>query len=352
MRRISIAGRTLGPGCKPYIIAELSGNHNQSLDRALMLIDAASAASVDAVKLQTYTADTMTIDVSEGEFTIRSKSSPWYGKTLYQLYQEAHTPWEWHEPILRRCREKGLTCFSTPFDESAVEFLEDLGVPCYKIASFENTDHALIEKVARTGKPLFLSTGMASLDELEEAVALVRSVGNEQLILLKCTSAYPAPPEAANISTIPDLYQRFRCYVGLSDHTLGVNVATGSVALGAIAIEKHLTLKRSDGGVDAGFSLEPEEMAALVSASATVWASLGTPTYGPTKQERDSLVFRRSLYIVRDIETGAVLTRDNLRAIRPGFGLPPKLLTTFLGKRVVKDVKRGTPLSLDLIEKE
>ncbi len=257
INNIKIESRIIGLNCSPFVVAELSGNHNQSLDRALALVDAAANAGVDAVKLQTYTADTMTIDLKEREFFIDDRNSLWYGKSLYELYKEAHTPWEWHQPIFERCKKSGLICFSTPFDNTAVDFLEDLGAPCYKIASFENTDTRLLRKVASTGKPVIISTGMASLSDLEETVNTIRKAGCNDLVLLKCTSSYPASPKNANILTIPHMREMFNCHVGLSDHTLGIGVAVASVALGATVIEKHLTLSREDGGVDAAFSLEP-----------------------------------------------------------------------------------------------
>ncbi len=349
MDPIKINGHFIGKEHPPFIIAEMSGNHNGSLERALAIVEAAAAAGAHAVKLQTYTADTMTLDLEEGEFFIDDPENLWQGKSLYRLYQEAATPWEWHEPLFRRCRELGLVCFSTPFDATAVDFLEDLGVPCYKIAAFENTDLPLIRKVAATGKPLFISTGMATVAELEEAVFAARAAGCSQLVLLKCTSAYPAPPEEANLLTIPHLRELFRCYVGLSDHTLGIGTAVAAVALGAVAVEKHLTLSRMEGGVDADFSLEPEELKNLVTEADRAWRSLGQVSYGPGRKEEASLKHRRSLYIVADLEAGEVLTPENLRAIRPGLGLAPRFYDLVLGKTVKKAVKKGTPLSWDML---
>lgn len=346
---MKIAGRLVGPGAPPFVIAEMSGNHNQSLERALALVDAAAAAGAHALKIQTYTADTMTIDVSEGEFSIKDKNSLWSGKTLYQLYQEAHTPWEWHAPIFERARSRGMIGFSSPFDETAVDFLEKLGAPCYKIASFENTDIPLIRKVASTGKPMIISTGMATMEELEESVGAARSAGARDIVLLKCTSTYPATPDDTNILTIPDMRSRFGCDVGLSDHTMGIGVAVASVALGACAVEKHFTLRRADGGVDAAFSLEPEELRSLVVEVERAWQALGAVRYGATDKEKKSLAFRRSLYVVQDLKAGAVLTRQNVRAIRPGLGLPPKHLDSVLGKKIKRDAKRGTPLTADLV---
>jgi N-acetylneuraminate synthase len=344
-----IAGRSIGREHEPFVIAEMSGNHNQSIERALSIVDAAAASGAHAVKIQTYTPDTMTLDLSHGEFFIADPTSQWQGRSLYDLYAEACTPWEWHSAIFERARERGIIAFSTPFDATSVEFLEELDVPCYKIASFENTDLPLIRQVAATGKPLIISTGMASIAELEDAVRAAREAGCEQLVLLKCTSTYPATPANTNIRTIPHLRELFGTEVGLSDHTLGVGVAVASVALGATVIEKHFTLSRGDGGVDSTFSLEPLEMAALVAETQRAWAALGQVTYGPTEAEHKSLVFRRSLYISEDLPSGTVLTRQNLRAIRPGLGLSPKFLELALGRTVKRDVVRGTPLAWDLL---
>ncbi|OEU54983.1 MAG: pseudaminic acid synthase [Desulfuromonadales bacterium C00003096] len=346
---IEIAGRPVGSEAPPLVIAEMSGNHNQSLARALEIVEAAAASGAHALKLQTYTAETMTLDIDAGEFVIEDPASLWQGKSLYELYQEAHTPWEWHQPIFDRARELGLICFSTPFDETAVDFLESLDCPAYKIASFENTDLSLIRKVAVTGKPMIISTGMATVAELDETVRTARDAGCNDLVLLKCTSTYPAPPENTNLLTIPHMRELFGCQVGLSDHTMGVGVSVASVALGATVIEKHFTLRRTDGGVDSAFSLEPEEMQALVAESERSWQALGKVNYGPTEKERKSLVFRRSLYIAKDLRAGDVLTRENLRAIRPGYGLPPKYLENFMGRKVNRDLKSGTPVSWDLI---
>ena len=349
MKTIMIGGRQVGSGAAPFIVAEMSGNHNQSLDRALAIVDAAAAAGAHALKIQTYTADTMTLDLAEREFSIRDEGSLWQGKSLYKLYEEAYTPWEWHAPIFERCRQRGMIGFSTPFDETAVEFLEKLDAPCYKIASFENIDLPLIRKCAATGKPLVISTGMASLAELEDAVQAARSAGCTELVLLKCTSTYPADPDNSHIRTIPHLRELFGCEVGLSDHTMGTGVAVASVALGATLIEKHFTLRRADGGVDSAFSLEPEELNALVVESERAWRALGRVQYGPTKAEEASLQYRRSLYVVRDLKAGDQLTAENVRAIRPGRGLPPKWIDQVLGKKVCRDVARGTPLTFDLL---
>jgi len=346
---MKIGSRLIGNKYSPFIIAEMSGNHNQSLERALEIVEAAAASGAHALKLQTYTADTMTLDIAEGEFVIDDPKSIWNGRNLYELYDEAHTPWEWHKPIFERCKVLGLICFSTPFDATSVDFLEELDVPCYKIASFENVDIPLIKKVAATGKPIIMSTGMASLAELDEAVTAAREAGCKELILLKCTSSYPATPENTNILTIPHLRELFDCEVGLSDHTMGVGVSVASVALGATVVEKHFTLCREDGGVDSAFSLEPEEMKSLVLETERAWQALGQVSYGPTEAEKKSLVFRRSLYIVEDMQAGDVLTVENLRAIRPGHGLSPKFLESILGKKINMAVNRGTPVSWELI---
>lgn len=347
-RFIDLGGRRVGIGYPPLLVAEMSGNHNQSLPRALEIVEAAARSGAHALKIQTYTPDTMTLDLADGEFFIEDPDSLWCGASLHQLYEQAHTPWEWHEPIFRRARELGMLAFSTPFDETAVDFLETFDVPCYKIASFENTDLPLVRKVAATGKPMIVSTGMATLAELDELVRCARDAGCRDLVLLKCTSTYPATPRNTNIATIPHLRQMFDCEVGLSDHTLGVGVAVAAVTLGASVIEKHFTLARADGGVDSAFSLEPAEFAQLVVESERASQAIGTVCYGPTEQERKSLVYRRSLYVVADIPAGGELTPANMRAIRPGFGLPPKHFDALLGRRVVRDVKRGTPVSWGL----
>jgi N-acetylneuraminate synthase len=347
-RSINIAGRLVGQDHPPFVIAEMSGNHNSSLDRALQIVEAAAQSGAAALKIQTYTPDTMTLDIDAGEFHIGDPDSLWKGTSLYRLYAEAQTPWEWHAAIFERARSLGIVAFSSPFDGSAVDFLEALEVPAYKIASFENTDIPLIRRVAATGKPMIISTGMASIEELGESVSAARQAGCKDLILLKCTSSYPATPANSNIRTIPHLRALFDCEVGISDHTMGVGVSVASVALGASVIEKHFTLSRADGGVDSAFSLEPEEMRSLVVDSARAWQSLGAVSYGPTEAERKSLVFRRSLYVVEDMRAGERFTEKNLRAIRPGKGLPPALYARVLGRTVKEDVKRGTPLSWDL----
>jgi N-acetylneuraminate synthase len=348
MPSFQIAGRPIGRDAPPLVIAEMSGNHNQSLERALAIVDAAAAAGAHALKIQTYTADSMTLDIASGEFAINDPKSLWNGRTLYDLYKEAATPYDWHKPIFDRCREKGVICFSTPFDAHAVDFLESLGAPAYKIASFENIDLPLIAKAASTGKPLIISTGMATAAEIDEAVRAARDAGGRDIVLLKCTSTYPATPANTNITTIPNMRDAFGTEVGLSDHTMGVGVAVASVALGAVVIEKHFTLSRADGGVDSTFSLEPAEMASLVVETKRAWEALGRVSYGPTAAEKNSLQFRRSLYVVEDIKAGTKLTDKNVRAIRPGSGLPPKFIGQVIGRAVARDVKRGTPVSWDL----
>lgn len=336
-------------GKEPFIIAEMSGNHNQSLERALEIVDAAAESGVHALKLQTYTADTITLNVNEGEFVIHDEENLWKGQSLYNLYQNAYTPWEWHKPIFDRCKQLGIICFSTPFDETAVDFLEELDVPMYKIASFENNHLPLIKKVASTGKPMIISTGMASIAELDELVTTARKAGCKDLIILKCTSTYPASPENSNLLTIPHMKELFGCQVGLSDHTLGIGVSVASVALGATVIEKHFTLSRAEGGVDAAFSMEPDEMKALVEETKRAWQALGKIKYGPTEKERASMKFRRSIYVSKDLKKGDVLTEENIRIIRPGYGLEPKYYEMLLGKRVSEDVEAGQPVSWNIL---
>ncbi|MDA7434764.1 pseudaminic acid synthase [Synechococcus sp. AH-601-J22] len=343
---IHIAGRPIGADHPPFVIAEMSGNHNQSLERALEIVEAAAKAGAHAIKLQTYTADTMTLDVRGGSFDINDPGSLWAGKNLHDLYKQAYTPWEWHAPIMQRASELGIICFSSPFDETAVDFLLDLDVPAFKIASFENNHLPLIQKVASTGKPLIISTGMATLGELDQAVIIARNAGCEQLILLKCTSTYPANPENTNISTIPHLKQLFGVEVGLSDHTMGVGVAVASVALGASVIEKHFTLSRADGGVDSAFSLEPPELSSLVLESERAWQSIGAITYGPTKLEKNSLIFKRSIYACKDISPGDMFSTENIKIVRPGDGAPPYLFHDILDTTSHSHFKKGEPLSL------
>lgn len=334
----------------PFIIAEMSGNHNQSLDKALAIVEEASRCGVDALKIQTYTADTMTLDLKENEFFIKDKNSLWQGNSLYELYQKAYTPWEWHKPIFDKCKELGIIGFSSPFDASAVDFLEELNVPLYKIASFENTDLALLKKVAQTKKPVIVSTGMANVAEIYEAVETLRNNGCNDITLLKCTSEYPADPRDINLATIPHLQQLFPdCKIGLSDHTMGIGVSLGAIALGAKVIEKHFTISRAEGGVDSAFSMEPGEMKLLVEQVKFVDQAIGNVHYGITPKEKNSLMFRRSLYIVEDMKAGETLTTKNLRAIRPGLGLPCKFYDILLGKKVKKDCKKGVAINWEII---
>jgi pseudaminic acid synthase len=346
---IIIGQHLLGPHVRPFIVAELSGNHNGSLKRALQLVEEAHKAGVQAIKLQTYTADTMTLNINKGHFFIEDKNSLWKGRTLYDLYQEAHTPWEWHAPIFEKARSLGLAAFSTPFDATSIDFLETLDVPCYKIASLEIVDHALIAKAASTKKPLIISTGGATEEEIKEAVLVAKNAGCRQLVLLKCTSAYPAPPESMNLKTIPDMQSKFGCLVGLSDHSLGVGAAVASIPLGACLIEKHITLSRDEDGVDAKFSLEPHEFKMLVEETIQAWKAQGKVFYGIDAAEQGTLLFRRSLYFVRDIKKGQLITQDDIRAIRPGDGLAPKHLATLIGKRAAVDISLGTPTSWKLV---
>lgn len=349
-RKIKIAERLIGPDYPPFVIAEISGNHNQSLVRALEIVTAAAKTGAHAVKIQTYTPDTMTLDLNEREFHISDPSSLWANNSLYKLYGEAYTPWEWHKQIFERAHKLGIIAFSTPFDNTAVDFLEGLDVPCYKIASFENTDLPLIRRVAATRKPMIISTGMATIAELDDAVCAAREGGCIDLILLKCTSTYPATASNTNIRTIEHMQKMFDCEVGLSDHTMGVGVSVASIALGATVIEKHFTLNRSDGGVDSAFSMEPTEMSQLVVETERAWQALGKINYGATESEKKSIIFRRSLYVVSDLKAGDVLTKDNVRSIRPGLGLLTKYLDAVLGRSIKKDIKRGTGLSWDLLK--
>jgi pseudaminic acid synthase len=344
---LHISDRAIGLDHPPLVIAEMSGNHNQSLERALAIVEAAARAGAHAIKLQTYTAETITLDVRGGSFEISDPDSPWVGHNLYDLYSKAYTPWEWHRPIMDRARELGLICFSSPFDETAVDFLLELDVPAFKIASFENNHLPLIQKAAATGKPLIISTGMASLGELDDAVRTARKAGCTELILLKCTSTYPASPDNTNLRTIPHLRELFGCEVGLSDHTMGVGTAVAAVALGATVIEKHFTISRAEGGVDSAFSLEPLELAALVEESKRAWQGLGHVRYGPTEAESNSLKFRRSIYVSEDISEGECFNSENLRIVRPGYGAPPYLLEQLLGCPAPRSYQRGQPLILD-----
>lgn len=346
----TICDYKIGPEMPPFIVAEMSGNHNQSLEKAIEIVDMAASSGAHALKIQTYTADTMTLDLQKNEFFISDEKSLWKGKSLYELYKLAHTPWEWHKTIFERCKEKGIICFSTPFDSTSVDFLETLNAPCYKIASFENTDLKLIKKVAQTQKPIIVSTGMANISEISDIVSTIKKEGNDKIILLKCTSSYPATPENSNIRTIPHLKEAFDINVGLSDHTLGIGVAVASVALGAAMIEKHFTTSRAEGGVDSAFSLEPNEMSSLVKECHHAFLGLGKINYGLNSSEEKSLVFRRSLYISKDVKKGESITEENMRSIRPGLGLSPKFFDLLLGKKIRKDLPQGTPLSWDLFE--
>lgn len=350
MNEIRIENKVIGPAHRPFIIAEMSGNHNQSLERALQIVDAAAATGVDALKIQTYTADTMTLDLHEREFSITDPNSLWAGRSLHDLYQEAHTPWEWHKTIFDRCARHGIIGFSTPFDATAVDFLESLSMPLYKVASFENTDLPLIRKIAATGKPIIISTGMATVAELDETVRAAQVAGCKELVLLKCTSTYPASPENSNLRTIAHMRDLFGTEVGLSDHTMGTGVAVAAVAFGATVIEKHFTLSRAEGGVDSAFSLEPAEMKQLVEETTRAWQAMGKISYGPTESEKKSLQFRRSLYVSQDIKAGERFSHENVREIRPGFGLAPKYSEVIIGKTARADVKKGTPLTWDLLE--
>lgn len=334
----------VGNNYPPFIIAEMSGNHNQSLERALEIVDAAAQCGVNAIKLQTYTADTITM---KNVHTINDNNSLWNGMDLHNLYKEAYTPWEWHHSIFERAKQKGLVCFSSPFDESSVDFLETLNVPCYKIASFENTHHPLLRKVASTGKPVIMSTGVASFEDIVESIDVLKEAGCKNLVILKCTSTYPASPENTNILTIPDMMQKFDCLVGLSDHTMGIGVSIGAVALGACVIEKHFTLRRSDGGVDSAFSMEPDEMKILVDEAQKVWLARGRVTYELTEKEKNSIVFKRSIYVSDDVEEGTVITEQNIRVIRPAMGLAPKYYFEILGKKFNKKMLKGTPLKME-----
>lgn len=346
---MQINGREISRSQRPYLIAEMSGNHNHSLGRALEIVTAAAESGADAIKLQTYTADTLTLDVDMPGFVIEDEKSLWHGRRLYDLYGEAYTPWEWHAPIMEHAKSLGIDCFSSPFDASAVDFLEGLNVPAYKIASFELVDLPLVRKVAETGKPMILSTGMASVIEIGEALRVCREAGNDQLCILKCTSTYPATPENTHIATIPNMRDAFGCEVGLSDHTMGTGVAVGATVLGSVLVEKHFTLARADGGVDSAFSLEPAEFRLLREETERAWQALGQVTYGGTKAEAASVQFRRSLYVAEDMAPGEAFTATNLRSVRPGYGLAPKHFDKLLGKRVNRSLKKGTPVSWDLI---
>jgi len=349
LNTFKIGTKEIGLGMKPFMIAEMSGNHNRSLDTALAIIDAAAASGADAVKIQTYTPDTLTLDVRSGDFLIEDPNSLWFGRTLYDLYGEAHTPWTWHEAIFKRAAERGILCFSTPFDDTSVDFLEQLGVPAYKIASFENNHLPLLKKVAATGKPVIVSTGISTLTDLSLAYDTLEANGCNELVLLKCTSTYPALPSNSNLKTIPHLREMFNCQVGLSDHTLGIGVAVAAIALGATVIEKHFTLDRSEGGVDSAFSLEPKEFEMLVEECNRAFLSLGSVKYGILDDEKKSARFKRSIYITADMKKGDEFTTNNIKIIRPGFGLPPLFYDIILGKRINQDARRGIALTHELI---
>lgn len=348
MKEIQIAGRNIGPGHSPYIIAEMSANHNGDIERAFKTIDMAKAMGADAVKIQSYTADTITIDCDNEDFQIRG--GMWDGYTLYSLYKWAETPFEWHKPIFDHARNTGIILFSTPFDETAVDLLEDLNAPAYKIASFEAIDLPLIKYVAQTKKPMIISTGMANLDEITEAIETARENGCNELVILHCISSYPAPIEQSNLRTIPDLMNKYDVIPGLSDHTMGTVASVASVALGACLIEKHVTLSRQDKGPDSEFSLEPDELKQLCKDTKDAWLALGQPGYAIKTAEEESIKHRRSIYVVKDIKAGDMLTKDNVRRIRPGLGLAPKYYEEILGKVLTVDVARGTPLTRELLE--
>lgn len=346
---MKIRQSNIGLNHPPFIIAEMSGNHNHSLERALQIVEAAAESGVNALKIQTFTPETMTLNLNRGEFKITDKKSLWNNSTLFSLYERAYTPWDWHPIIFKRARSLGIIPFSTPFDITAVNFLEDLGVDCYKIASFENTDIPLIKSIARTGKPIIMSTGMASISELDESVTAAKEAGCKDLILLKCTSTYPASPKFSNLSTIPHMRELFNCEVGLSDHTLGIGVSVSSIPFGATVIEKHFTLDRMDGGVDSTFSMEPHEMTQLVNEANQAWEAIGKISYGITEAEEKSVQFKRSLYITNDVRKGDFINQNNVKAIRPGLGMPPKYLPTVIGRRFNNDYKIGTPLTWEII---
>ena len=346
---MKIGNYNISRNSRPIIIAEMSGNHNKSLERALKIVERVAKSGAHILKLQTYTADTLTIQSNKDDFVIKDKNSLWSGRTLYDLYNDAHTPWDWHPKIMKRANELGLLCFSTPFDETAVDFLEDLNVPAYKISSFENVHLPLIRKVAKTGKPIIISTGLASEKEIEEAVATLKENNCENFALLKCTSSYPADPKDSNILTIPDLRKKFNCEVGLSDHTTGIGCALAAISNGATIIEKHITLDKKDGGVDSSFSIQPEELKLLVSESENAWKSLGKIFYGPTKTEENILDYRSSIYFVEDLNENEIITSKNIKIIRPGRGLKPKFFNELIGRKVKQKITKGTPVSWEFL---
>jgi N-acetylneuraminate synthase len=348
---IEIGHIKIGEGHKPFVIAEMSGNHNQSVERAFELVDAAAAAGAHALKLQTYTADTITFNGKSDEFVIKDENSIWKNQNLHQLYQQAHTPWEWHKPIFDRAKSLGMLAFSSPFDTTSVDFLQSLEVPCFKIASFENTDHILLKKVASMGKPVIMSTGVSTVADIQESVKVLKEHGCKDLILLKCTSTYPASPESTNLLTIPHMKELYGCPVGLSDHTMGIGASVAATALGAVVVEKHFTLKRADGGVDASFSLEPQELAALVTETERAFLALGSVNYVLSEKEAKSLQFKRSLYAVQNIAEGEAFTPQNVRSIRPAFGLHTKHFDAVLASVAATDIEAGTALNWAIVRK-
>ena len=350
MKTIKISKLTINEKSRPIIIAEMSANHNNSFEKAISIVEKAAEIGADIIKLQTYRADTMTLNINHKDFIIKDKKSLWFNKKLYDLYSVGSTPWEWHEAIFKKAKEKNIVCISTPFDESAVDFLEKLKVPAYKISSFENTDTILLKKVAKTKKPIILSTGMATISELNESIETIKQEGNDQIILLKCTSTYPAKAKNSNLITIPHMKKLFRCHVGLSDHTIGIGTSVAAAAYGAKIIEKHFTLNKKDGGIDSKFSIEPHEMKLLIKESKQAMNSIGKIKYGPTSDEKKSLQFRRSLYVCKDVQKGELVSKKNIKNIRPGFGLASKNINKVLGKKFGKKVKKGTPLSWTIIK--
>jgi pseudaminic acid synthase len=348
-QEINIGGIKIGPNYKPFVIAEMSGNHNHSIERALEIVKAAKDAGAHAIKLQTYTADTMTLDLKENEFFVSDKENIWKGQSLYELYEKAHTPWEWHKQIFDYAKELGLVCFSTPFDDTAVDFLEELNVPCYKIASFENTDIPLLKKIAKTGKPVIMSTGMATFKELAVSIDTLEQNGCKDLILLKCTSAYPSTEKDANMKTIPHMREAFGVNVGLSDHSMGIAVPIVATSLGAVVIEKHFTLSREDGGVDSSFSLTPAEFKQLMVETSNAFDALGKVTYERAEKEKKSAIYRRSIYVSKDIKKGEKISSENVKIIRPAFGLEPIYYDLVIGREARVDMPKGTALTWDKI---
>ncbi len=352
INKFKIGKFQIGEGCSPFIIAEMSGNHNQSLKRALKIVDLAAAAGAHAIKLQTYTADTITLNSQRSEFVIKDKNSLWYNKNLYDLYTLAHTPWDWHQPIMERAKKNNIECFSSPFDETAVDFLEKLNVPAYKIASFEINHIPLIEKVASTGKPMIISTGMASELEIKEALNAAKKAGAKKIVLLKCTSDYPSSPINSNLNAIPYLKKKFKINIGLSDHTMGIGVPLASIALGACVIEKHITLNKNDGGVDSKFSLDIDDLSLLVKEANSAWLSLGQKKLGPSKSEKKSLKYRRSIYIISNMKKGEIINSNNIKIVRPSLGVHPRHYNSIIGRKINCNVKINTPFNLKFINKK